>query len=263
MQVYGHVPPISHNHVPTILHTIQVLGTAGEVSINLFRHSLMDSNKCTHYCGLIGQKILNSALYSHSMQSRESLRGNEEYGCMERDRIKGLCANRMTWLHTHTHLYIYIYIYISVEMIDFNESDSMMEIIQTTWQIFKNLTNITKRTSNETTSPAGIYSIPCKDCNKHYIVKPYAIKKKKNLWTQTINQNKGRSKHPFSYMLDVKPTFNFLPSHPNKKIPKTSHNSQSLSPKQNMLKILLPKLSLFFWFLNSPLYTFKAKRKKS
>ena len=43
-------------------------------------------------------------------------------------------------------------------------------IIQTTSQTIKNLKIITKRTNNETTSHAGIYSIPCKDCNKHYIV---------------------------------------------------------------------------------------------
>ena len=41
-------------------------------------------------------------------------------------------------------------------------------IIQTTSQTIKNLTNITKWTKSETTFHAGIYSIPFKDCNKHY-----------------------------------------------------------------------------------------------
>ena len=42
-------------------------------------------------------------------------------------------------------------------------------IIQTTPQTIKNLTSISKCTNNITTSHAGIYSIPCKDCDKYYI----------------------------------------------------------------------------------------------
>ena len=42
-------------------------------------------------------------------------------------------------------------------------------IVQTALKTIKNLTNISKRTSNTTTSHAGIYLIPGKDSNKHYI----------------------------------------------------------------------------------------------
>ena len=42
-------------------------------------------------------------------------------------------------------------------------------IIQTTSKTIRNHTNISKCTNNITTSHAGIYSIPCKDCDKHYI----------------------------------------------------------------------------------------------
>ena len=38
-------------------------------------------------------------------------------------------------------------------------------------QTIKNLTNILKRNNNATTGHTGIYSIPCKDCNKHDIGK--------------------------------------------------------------------------------------------
>ena len=55
---------------------------------------------------------------------------------------------------------VYIYIY-----------SLRISIIQTISQTIKDLTNITKRTNRETTSHADIYSITCKDCNKHYIGK--------------------------------------------------------------------------------------------
>ena len=42
-------------------------------------------------------------------------------------------------------------------------------IIRTTSQTIKNLTSISKHTNNVTTSQAGIYSIPCKNSDKHYI----------------------------------------------------------------------------------------------
>ena len=42
-------------------------------------------------------------------------------------------------------------------------------IIKTISQTIKDLINILKQTNNAITSHAGIYSIPCKDCNKHYI----------------------------------------------------------------------------------------------
>ena len=41
--------------------------------------------------------------------------------------------------------------------------------MQITSQTIKNLTNISKHTNNVTTSHTGIYSIPYKDCDKHYI----------------------------------------------------------------------------------------------
>ena len=55
--------------------------------------------------------------------------------------------------------------------------------IQTTSQTIKNLTNISKQTNNETTSHAGIYSIPRKDCNKHYIGKTQHNLGKKSTYT--------------------------------------------------------------------------------
>ena len=60
-----------------------------------------------------------------------------------------------------------------------------MPIMQNTTQTIRNLTNISKQTNNETTSHAGIYSILCKDGNKHYIGETKG-KLEKNL-TQTIN----------------------------------------------------------------------------
>ena len=55
--------------------------------------------------------------------------------------------------------------------------------MQTLSKKIKNLRNISKRTNNETTSHAGIYSISCKDCNKHFIGETQPIDKK-NLRTQ-------------------------------------------------------------------------------
>ena len=42
-------------------------------------------------------------------------------------------------------------------------------MVQTTSQTSNNLTNISKRTNNITTSHADIYSIPCNDWDKYYI----------------------------------------------------------------------------------------------
>ena len=59
----------------------------------------------------------------------------------------------------------------------------VMPVIQTTSRTIKNLTNIRKQTNNNTTSHVGIYSIPCKDCNKHYIGGNPMQSRKKNLQT--------------------------------------------------------------------------------
>ena len=82
-------------------------------------------------------------------------------------------------------------------------------ILQTTSQTIKNPTNIIKRTHNETPSHAGIYSIACKDCNKHYI-----SENQRNLETRiyehkrSIKTNDDRNAL-FSHMLELKNSFNF------------------------------------------------------
>ena len=70
-----------------------------------------------------------------------------------------LITHRLVSLPTNTH------------HITLNEKLSKLgiPIIQTISQTIKSLTNISKRSNNETTSHAGIYSIPSKNCNKHYI----------------------------------------------------------------------------------------------
>ena len=71
-----------------------------------------------------------------------------------------------------------MYIYIYGEKVDiFDRSDQM----KNKWNSgYTKYTNMSKRTDNATTSHAGIYSIPCKDCDKYYI-------SEKNLRTQIIN----------------------------------------------------------------------------
>ena len=82
-------------------------------------------------------------------------------------------------------------------------------IIQTTSQTIKNITNITKRTNNETTSHAGIYSIPCKDCNKHYIGETQRnLKKRIHKPKRSIKTNDDRN-DLFSHMLVLKHIFDF------------------------------------------------------
>ena len=68
-------------------------------------------------------------------------------------------------LPTNTH---YIALYDKI-------TDLGIPIIQTTSQTIKDLTNIPIQTNIETTSHAGIYSIPCKDYNKHCIDETSAI----------------------------------------------------------------------------------------
>ena len=57
-------------------------------------------------------------------------------------------------------------------------------IIQTAPQTIKHLTNISKRINSVTTSDTGIYSISCKDCDKHYIVET-----QRNLEKDSTNTN--------------------------------------------------------------------------
>ena len=77
-------------------------------------------------------------------------------------------------------------------------------------QTIKKLTNISKRTNNETTSHAGIYSIPCKGCNKHYISETQRNLEKRiyeHKWSIKTNDNWNGL---FSHMLELKHTFNFF-----------------------------------------------------
>ena len=82
-------------------------------------------------------------------------------------------------------------------------------MIQTSSQTIKNLTNISKRTNKETTSHTGMYSILCKDCNKHDIGET-----QRNL-EKTIYEHKRLIKTNadqitlFSYMLELKHTLGF------------------------------------------------------
>ena len=81
-------------------------------------------------------------------------------------------------------------------------------VLQTTSQTIKNLTNISKQTNNPTTSHAGIYSIPCKDCNKHYICETQRnLEKSIYEHKRSIKQNNDRNAF-YSLMLDIKHTFN-------------------------------------------------------
>ena len=73
----------------------------------------------------------------------------------------------------------------------------------------KNLTNITKWTNNKTTSHTGIYSIPCKDSNKHYIGKTQRNQEKiiyEHKWSIKTNDDWNTL---FSHMLELKHAFNF------------------------------------------------------
>ena len=82
-------------------------------------------------------------------------------------------------------------------------------IIQTISQTIKNLINITKWTSNEMTFHTGIYSIPCKDCNKHYISETQCnLEKRIYEHKQSIKTHDDQSAL-FSHMLELKQTFNF------------------------------------------------------
>ena len=100
-------------------------------------------------------------------------------------------------------------------------------IIQTTPQTIKNLTNITKGTNKKTTTHAGIYSILCKDCNKHYIGEIQSnLEKCIYEHKRSINTNNDRNA-VFSHMLEFKRHIKFFSSHPNQtntlqKIPKTT-----------------------------------------
>ena len=58
------------------------------------------------------------------------------------------------------------------------------QIRNTTSQTIKNLTNILKHNNNITTFHTGIYYLPCKDCDKHYISKT-----QHNLQKESINTN--------------------------------------------------------------------------
>ena len=71
------------------------------------------------------------------------------------------------------------------------------------------LTNITKWTNNKTTSHAGIYSIPCKDSNKHYISETQCNLEKRiyeHKWSIKANDNQNAL---FFHMLELKHTFDF------------------------------------------------------
>ena len=83
-----------------------------------------------------------------------------------------------------------------------------ISITQTTSQTIRNLTNI-KRTNKETTSHAAIYSIPCKDCNKHYIGETQRnLEKIIYEHKRSIKTNDDRNAF-FPHMLELKHNFNF------------------------------------------------------
>ena len=76
-------------------------------------------------------------------------------------------------------------------------------------QTIKNLTNITKWTINKTTSLAGIYSIPCKDCNKHNIGETQRnLEKRIHGYKWSIKINDDWNALSFQ-VLELKQTFNF------------------------------------------------------
>ena len=75
------------------------------------------------------------------------------------------------------------------------------------WILGKNLTNLTKRTNNETTSHAGIYYIPCKDCNKHYIGETQRnLEKRIYEHQRSIKANDDRN-FLFFHLLELQHTF--------------------------------------------------------
>ena len=110
---------------------------------------------------------------------------------------------------------------------------ALFHLLQQT-ETIKNLTNITKWTNNETTSHTGIYSIPCKDCNKHYIYKTqYNLEKRIYEHKRSIKTNDHQNAL-FSHMLEFQHTFNFSQATLIKPI--HCKNSQRVleSPKQTI-----------------------------
>ena len=92
--------------------------------------------------------------------------------------------------------------------------------------MIKNLTHITGHTNSETTSHAGIYSIQGKKLQQKLLWQNSTQSRKKNLWTQMINQNKW-PKHPFLPHFRAQRHIQFFLNHLNQthtlqKIPKTS-----------------------------------------
>ena len=88
-----------------------------------------------------------------------------------------------------------------------------------------NPTYIFQRTNNVTTSHAGIYSIPCKVCDKQYICETQQNIEKRiygHKWLIKLNDDRNTL---FTHILDLKHTFNFFqailikPIHCKKKIP--------------------------------------------
>ena len=88
-----------------------------------------------------------------------------------------------------------------------------MPIIQTTSQTIKNLKDITKQTNNETTSHASIH--PMQKLPQILHRRNPTQSRKKNLQTQTINQNKLRSKCAFLPHVIAQTHVQFFPSHSN------------------------------------------------
>ena len=81
--------------------------------------------------------------------------------------------------------------------------------METISQTFKYLTNITIWTKKETTSHAGIYSIPCKDCSKYHIGETQRnLEKRIYEHKQSIKTNDDSNTF-VSHMLELKQTFNF------------------------------------------------------
>ena len=71
----------------------------------------------------------------------------------------------------------------------------------------KNLSHISKRTNNATTSHASIYSIPYKDCNKHYIGETQCNLEKR-IYEHKLSIKPYDDRNA-SHMSDLKHTFNF------------------------------------------------------
>ena len=74
----------------------------------------------------------------------------------------------------------------------------------------KNPINISKHTNNITTFHTGIYSIPYKDWDKHYIgetQRNLAKRMYEHKWSIELNDDQNAL---FSHMLDLKYTFNFF-----------------------------------------------------